>query len=45
MAAWDWGPMLAARYLWGGLGLEAALDRLAGDRRRDAATLAIGLWC
>src|SRR5580700_1200101 len=28
LAAWDWGPMLVARQLWGELGLEATLDRL-----------------
>jgi transposase len=39
MAAWDFGPMLAARHLWVELGLEATLDQLAGNRRRDAATL------
>jgi hypothetical protein len=39
VAAWDFGPMLAARHLWGELGLEAALDRLAAGRRRDLARL------
>ena len=39
VAAWDFGPMLAARHLWHELGLEAALDRLAGDHRRDGASL------
>ena len=43
MAAWDWGPMLAARHLWCELGLEMTIDRLVEgqrrDRRRDAATL------
>jgi transposase len=43
MAAWDWGPMLAARHLWCELGLEVTIDRLVDgqrrDRRRDAATL------
>jgi transposase len=36
LAAWDWGPMLVARHLWGELGLEATLDRLAPPARRDA---------
>jgi hypothetical protein len=43
MAAWDWGPMLAARHLWCELGLEVTLDRLVDgqrrDHRRDAATV------
>jgi transposase len=39
LAAWDWGPMLAARHLWRELGLEATLDRLAGRWRRDAPPL------
>jgi transposase len=39
LAAWDWGPMLVARHLWGELGLEATLDRLAPPGRRDAARL------
>jgi transposase len=39
VAAWDFGPMLAARHLWCELGVEAALDRLAGDHRRDGANL------
>jgi transposase len=39
VAAWDFGPMLAARHLWGELGLEAALDRLAAGRCRDVARL------
>src|ERR1700693_3298154 len=35
MAAWDWGPMLAARHLWCELGLEVTLDRLVeGPPRR-----------
>src|SRR5207244_12627556 len=36
VAAWDWGPMLAARQMWRGLGLEVTLHRVAGARRRDA---------
>src|ERR1700749_2683500 len=28
IAAWDFGPMLAARHLWRELSLEATLDRL-----------------
>lgn len=28
VAAWDWGPMLAAGHIWRELGLEATLDRL-----------------
>jgi len=39
VAAWDWGPMLAARQMWRELGLEATLDRLAGPGRRDANPL------
>jgi transposase len=39
LAAWDWGPALAARHLWRELGLEAMLDRLGGSSRRDAHTL------
>jgi hypothetical protein len=39
VAAWDWGPMLAARHVWRELGLEATLDRLAGPERRDATPL------
>lgn len=39
VAAWDWGPMLAARQMWRELGLEATLDRLAGRGRRDASPL------
>ncbi|HXX05145.1 MAG TPA: IS1634 family transposase [Xanthobacteraceae bacterium] len=39
LAASDFGPMLAARHLWVELGLEATLDRLAGDRRRRGASL------
>ena len=39
IAAWDWGPMLAARQVWRELGLEATLDRLAGGGRRAFPTL------
>jgi len=39
VAAWDWGPMLAARQVWRELGLEATLDRLAGGGRRALPTL------
>jgi hypothetical protein len=39
LAAWDWGPMLVARHLWGELGLESTLDRFAPPARRDAARL------
>ena len=39
VAAWDFGPMLAARHLWCELGLEATLDRLDEGRRRDGAGL------
>ncbi|MBV9018181.1 MAG: IS1634 family transposase, partial [Alphaproteobacteria bacterium] len=31
--AWDWGPMLAARALWSGLGLDTILDQFVRDRR------------
>src|SRR5215831_12476555 len=39
VAAWDWGPMLAARHIWRELGLEATLDRLIRRGRSDATTL------
>jgi transposase len=39
VAAWDWGPMLAAGHLWRELGLEATLDKLAMPTRREATTL------
>jgi len=39
VAAWDWGPMLAARDVWRELGLEASLDRLARPKRRDTTRL------
>ena len=39
LAAWDWGPALAARHLWRELGLEAMLDRLSRPGRRDAHRL------
>jgi transposase len=39
VAAWDWGPMLAAGHVWRELGLEATLDRLARPERRDATPL------
>ena len=35
-AAWDWGPMLAARSMWRTLGLDRLLDELAGRERRKA---------
>jgi transposase len=39
VAAWDWGPMLAAGHVWRELGLEAMLDRLTRPERRDATPL------
>src|SRR5215470_3740794 len=39
VAAWDFGPMLAARHIWRELSLEATLDRLVKRSRRDAAPL------
>ena len=39
VAAWDWGPMLAAGHIWRELGLEATLDRLTRPGRSDATTL------
>jgi len=39
VAAWDWGPMLAAGHIWRELGLEATLDRLTRPGRRDATRL------
>src|SRR5271170_6913470 len=36
VAAWDWGPMLAAGHIWRELGLEATLDRLTRPGRSDA---------
>ncbi|MFY9991239.1 MAG: IS1634 family transposase [Rhodoplanes sp.] len=38
LAAWDWGPMLAARQLWRELGLETTLDRLVRAGRHDTTT-------
>src|ERR1700746_1107258 len=39
LAAWDWGPMLVARAVWGELGLETTLDRLSRPARGDGSTL------
>jgi hypothetical protein len=39
VAAWDFGPMLAASHIWRQLGLEATLDRLVRRSRHDTATL------
>src|SRR4029077_14261184 len=39
IAAWDFGPMLAACHLWRELSLEATLDRLVRRSRRDTASL------
>ena len=39
IAAWDFGPMLAAGHLWRELSLEATLDRLVRRSRRDTASL------
>ena len=39
VAAWDWGPMLAAGHIWRELGLEATLDQLTRPGRSDATTL------
>jgi transposase len=39
VGAWDFGPLLAARHLWGELGLAATLDRLAPPNRRDRVAL------
>jgi transposase len=39
VAAWDWGPMLAAGQIWRELGLERTLDRLSRPERRDAIRL------
>src|SRR5271163_100733 len=39
LAAWDWGPTLAARHLWHELGLEATLDRLSKPGGREVSTL------
>jgi transposase len=39
VAAWDFGPMLAASHIWRELGLEATLDRLVRRSRDDATTL------
>jgi transposase len=39
LAAWDWGPMLAARQLWSELGIETTLDRLSRPGRRHVGTL------
>jgi hypothetical protein len=37
IAAWDFGPMLAAGHLWRELSLEATLDRLVRRSRGDTA--------
>jgi hypothetical protein len=37
IAAWDYGPMLAARHLWRELSLETTLDRLVRRSRGDTA--------
>ncbi len=39
IAAWDFGPMLAAAHLWRELSIEATLDRLVRRSRRDTAPL------
>jgi hypothetical protein len=39
IAAWDFGPMLAAGHLWRELSLEATLDRLVRRSRGDTAPL------
>jgi transposase len=39
LAAWDWGPMLAAGHIWRELELEATLDKLTGPERCDAIRL------
>jgi transposase len=39
IGAWDWGPMLVARHLWGELGLEMTIDSLSSRDRSDAVPL------
>jgi len=39
LAAWDWGPMLAARSLWNELGLLNVLTQLGGRGRDDGLSL------
>src|SRR6202140_2660388 len=39
VGAWDWGPLLAARAMWGDLGLDTTLDELARPDRREAVRL------
>jgi transposase len=36
----NWGPLLVASHLWRALGLESAIDRLAGRARSDGVALA-----
>jgi transposase len=40
VGAWDWGPMLVARSLWGELGLQGVLDREGGRGVGDGVALA-----
>jgi hypothetical protein len=40
VGAWDWGPMLVARTLWGALGLQDVLDREGGRGRGDGIAMA-----
>src|SRR5271165_2910833 len=39
LAAWDWGPMLAARSLWNELGLSNVLTQVGGRGRDDGLSL------
>ena len=41
VGAWDWGPFLVARHLWGELGLEAILDRIAPGQQLSERALAL----
>jgi transposase len=40
LGAWDWGPMLVARTLWGELGLQRVLDQHGGRSVADGIALA-----
>jgi transposase len=39
VGAWDWGPMLAARQVWGELGLDMMLDQLLRRERSETVQL------
>ena len=45
LAAWDWGPMLAARSIWNELGFPSHSLNLAGAAAMMACRLASGRLC